>query len=325
MSKKLFRFLFLAFVWVAPLVGADNPTQELLILTRLFLGEQQPQTNVQTTVNSQFVDPYSQSFDEYFKQGEQEAAKIKNIYNLAAITPLCLYKWHWDAKQPGKLANTLTLKQTTLSMQMEQLGENRFKVTIMEGPDFRIGNKELLATEFVLPPSHTTIFGFRNSESKIFFLSFHHLGTEPARHPQKYIPSSEGIITKAIPAYPQMAIDKRVQGTVILKGQFDKSGKVMPETVEIIAGHPMFNQPTLNALSELRYDPHYTPVPLKRILLVAMFRIQEGEESLADVKNEFERVKTTAAYLEQEKLRQLDEQKGEIWLIQGLAIKPNRK
>ncbi len=154
-------------------IYADHATRDLLILTRLFHGKQQAGLNRETPASSQFVDPYSQTFKDYMKQGKKEALRIKEVYNLAEVYPIAMAKWHWEEKKPDMLANTLSLKQATFSIQMEQLGGNRFKVTVIEGKDFKVNHMELLSSEFVLPPSHTTIFGFKDSREEVFFLSFH--------------------------------------------------------------------------------------------------------------------------------------------------------
>lgn len=305
------------------LICADHATRDLLILTRLFQGEQQARINGEIPAGSQFVDPYSQTFEEYMKQSKQEALRIKDVYNLAAVYPLAMAKWHWEEKKPGKLANTLSLKQATISIQMEQLGGNRFKVTVIDGKDFKINKKELLSSEFVLPPSHTTIFGYKDGRGKVFFLSFHHQGTAPSMNEKNFKPSSEKIITKTMPVYPKGALENNIQGTVLLKGHFNKNGGVIPETIQVVTGHPQFNAATIKALSGLRYNPQFTPIPLNKVLFVALYKIID--ENDFDGNAEYNKIKATRAYQEQENLQQLDKKKGLHWLILGVLVKPNKK
>lgn len=306
-----------------PLFCADHPTGDLLIITRLFQGEQQARPDNGIPAVSQFIDPYSQTFKEYMEQSKQEALRIKEVYNLAAVYPLAMAKWQWEEKKPGKLANTLSLKQATFSIQMEQLGGNRFKVTVIEGKDVKVNNTELLSSEFVLPPSHTSIFGFKDSRGKVFFLSFHHQGTTPSMDDKSFLPSIEKIITKTMPVYPKAAMENKIQGTVILKGRFNNNGSVIPETIQVVTGHPQFNATSIKALSGLQYDPQFTPIPLNKVLFVAVYRV-DGEKGFDGIA-EYEKLKASRAYQEQEKLKQTDLKKGLHWLVIGVIAKPNTK
>jgi Gram-negative bacterial TonB protein C-terminal len=306
------------------LICADHGTKDLLILTRLFQGEQQASLNGVIPAGSQFIDPYSQTFKDYLKQSKQEALRIKEVYNLAAVYPLAMAKWQWEEKKPGKLANTLSLKQATFSIQMEQLGGNRFKVTVIEGKDFMVNHKELLSSEFVLPPSHTTIFGYKDGRGKVFFLSFHHQGTAPSMSKENFKPSNEKIITKTVPIYPKGAMENNIEGTVVLKGHFNENGGVIPETIQVVIGHPQFNAATIKSLSGLRYNPQFTPIPLNKVLFVTMYRIF-GENDF-DGKAEYKKLKATSEYQEQIKLQELDKKKGLHWLLLGAAlVKPQKK
>ena len=205
---------------------------------------------------------------------------------------------------------------------MEQLGENRFRVTVIEGKDIKVSQKELLSSEFVLPPSHTTIFGFKDSRGKVFFLSFHHQGTAPSMDDKTFKPSSDKIITKTMPVYPKGAMENNVQGTVILKGRFNKDGSVIPESIQVVTGHPQFNESTIKSLSGLRYNPQFTPIPLNKVLFIAMYRIAEGKD--LDGNEEYKKVKATREYQEQDKLQQIDKEKGLHWLVLGVLVKPNK-
>jgi TonB family protein len=55
------------------------------------------------------------------------------------------------------------------------------------------------------------------------------------------------------PIYPQRAIDRHLEGTVVLSAVVDKEGRV--QTVRVITGDPMFRAPAINAVKHWRYNP----------------------------------------------------------------------
>lgn len=55
------------------------------------------------------------------------------------------------------------------------------------------------------------------------------------------------------PIYPQRAIDRHLEGTVVLSAVVDKEGRV--QTVRVISGDPMFRAPAINAIKHWRYNP----------------------------------------------------------------------
>ena len=55
------------------------------------------------------------------------------------------------------------------------------------------------------------------------------------------------------PIYPQRAIDRHLEGTVVLSAVVDKEGRV--QTVRVISGDPMFRAPAINAVKHWRYNP----------------------------------------------------------------------
>ena len=55
------------------------------------------------------------------------------------------------------------------------------------------------------------------------------------------------------PIYPQRAIDRHLEGTVVLSAVVDKEGRV--QTVSVISGDPLFRAPAINAVKHWRYNP----------------------------------------------------------------------
>src|SRR5450759_3788905 len=74
---------------------------------------------------------------------------------------------------------------------------------------------------------------------------------------QIQVPSgtSQGLlIYKVPPAYPPVAREARVQGTVVLQAVIGKDGTI--QDLSVISGHPMLIQAALDAVKQWRYKPY---------------------------------------------------------------------
>lgn len=75
----------------------------------------------------------------------------------------------------------------------------------------------------------------------------------PARIKQGGDVTAASIITQTRPAYPPLARQARIQGTVVLHAIIDKEGKVAQ--MEIVSGHPLLVESALEAVKQWRYKP----------------------------------------------------------------------
>lgn len=62
------------------------------------------------------------------------------------------------------------------------------------------------------------------------------------------------IVVKIAPAYPRIARQARIQGTVTLQVQINKTGDV--ESMQLISGHPMLAPAAIDAVKQWKYDPY---------------------------------------------------------------------
>ena len=75
----------------------------------------------------------------------------------------------------------------------------------------------------------------------------------PARIKQGGEVTAASIITQTRPAYPPLARQARIQGTVLLHAIIDKDGQVAK--LEVVSGHPLLVQSALEAVRQWRYKP----------------------------------------------------------------------
>jgi protein TonB len=62
------------------------------------------------------------------------------------------------------------------------------------------------------------------------------------------------LIRKVTPAYPPLARQARIQGTVVLQAEISKDGTI--QNLQLISGHPMLAPAAIEAVKQWRYKPY---------------------------------------------------------------------
>ncbi len=62
------------------------------------------------------------------------------------------------------------------------------------------------------------------------------------------------LIRKVAPAYPPLARQARIQGTVILQAEISKEGSII--NLQLISGHPMLAPAAIEAVKQWKYKPY---------------------------------------------------------------------
>src|SRR5690349_12069510 len=66
---------------------------------------------------------------------------------------------------------------------------------------------------------------------------------------------TQGLLVKRVqPAYPPLARQARIQGTVVLQAQISKAGDI--ENLQLISGHPMLAPAAIEAVKQWKYKPY---------------------------------------------------------------------
>jgi protein TonB len=63
------------------------------------------------------------------------------------------------------------------------------------------------------------------------------------------------LIHQVKPQYPMLALQARIQGSVILQATIDKDGTV--QDLRVISGHPLLTPAAIEAVKQWRYRPYY--------------------------------------------------------------------
>jgi periplasmic protein TonB len=100
--------------------------------------------------------------------------------------------------------------------------------------------------------------------------------TLPEKHPVKVSGDLEQaqLIAKIEPRYPILALETKMQGTVVLQAIISREGRIT--SLEVVSGSPLFVQAALDAVRQWRYRPTLLtgePVEVETTITV-MFRLQ---------------------------------------------------
>src|SRR5215472_4099472 len=67
---------------------------------------------------------------------------------------------------------------------------------------------------------------------------------------------SQGLLIRKVnPAYPPLARQARIQGTVVLQAEISKDGTI--ENLRLVSGHPMLAPAAIEAVKQWRYKPYF--------------------------------------------------------------------
>ena len=67
---------------------------------------------------------------------------------------------------------------------------------------------------------------------------------------------SQGLLIRKVqPAYPPLARQARIQGSVVLQAEISKDGAI--QNLQLISGHPMLAPAAIEAVKQWRYKPYY--------------------------------------------------------------------
>jgi TonB family protein len=109
-------------------------------------------------------------------------------------------------------------------------------------------------TDTSTPPAETP----PESDKSIRSTATHGTGkSEGASSPPVHISeevASGLLINKVSPAYPALARQTKVQGTVVLDANISKEGTV--ESLKLVSGHPLLIQSAIETAKQLRYKPY---------------------------------------------------------------------
>lgn len=205
-----------------------------------------------------------------FSEGDlqEEKQKLKRVFNVSDIKLMIRTKWVYIYGYPPRIFRIFQKNGNTISMLLtKKEKKDTFRIGVFDGKR-SIEEKNLLDTEIMLPEKHTVIYGYKDLNNNVYFLSFHretdvkNVGSLKAKEAELVLVSTQykaELEHYVRPVYPKDAMEKGIEGLVTLKAAIDRRGNV--KEIKEIKGPPHLQQAVIDAVKQWRYQP---PEPDKK-------------------------------------------------------------
>lgn len=248
------------------LVAADDIAADL----RLYQGFHENGEVPSAMVSSYFLEKTSEDNFPAYAEKEKEVEALKRIYRLKRVKELSgmsvvLKGGDADARRHEVKLNDRAL-WLTLNTVSDKKDRFRIRITEVDPP-----GAVLLESEIIVPEEKTAVLGFKDSFEKIYFLALNR--TQKREHPglkDKAFVEYPKLLSHVEPVYPQEALDRGMDGEVVLMGRTDLDGNV--GNVQVLKGHPLFASAAKKALCQWKYsiwkiDGVKNPLDLSMIII----------------------------------------------------------
>jgi TonB family protein len=189
---------------------------------------------------------------------DQEKEELERIFNLENLKLITQTQWGWKEDQKDKRFQVIILNGHEFIVKLTlQEKQDSFKLEIIEKGKTNNNDKALVDTNIILPEEKTAVFGFEDSMNKSYFLSLHREKNEGVIREDMVIvgPGDRPKLVKRIsPVYPQAALEKNIEGTVILNLTVDTNGKV--KKLGVVKGDELLRKAAIDAVTRWEYEPY---------------------------------------------------------------------
>ena len=231
----------------------------ILVHFNFYEGIRQKEKTHPTVTTSYFLKPLEKNHLLLSSRQSKQKANLKRVYNLKEVRSLLHVQWVWHREETAKKFQPIFLNGHELRVQLTLTVKKRkdgFRLQVIEKTKDK--SKKILDTEITLPQENTAIFGFEDSIGKIYFLSFYReknletAGDTPVDVSRQGVPE---LVKRVNPVYPPEAVNKKMEGTVIMEVVVDTRGNV--SVVSVTGGtHNILNDAAVQAVKQWKYQPY---------------------------------------------------------------------
>lgn len=188
---------------------------------------------------------------------DQEKEELKRIFNLKDLKLMTHTHWGWKMNQKEKRFQVIILNghEFIVKLALRRIPDS-FKLEVIE-KDKTIKDKALLDINIILPEKKTSVFGFEDSMNKSYFLSLQREKDEAViREDMVTVGPEDGpkLVKRISPVYPGTALEKNIEGTVILNLTVDTNGKV--KKLGVVRGDTLLRKAAIDAVTQWEYEPY---------------------------------------------------------------------
>jgi len=254
--KSILTLLLMVLLFMTIDVFASG---DILVHFNFYEGIRQKEKTLPAVASSYFLKPLEKNHLLLNTRQDKQKANLKRVYNLKEVKSLLQVQWVWRQEETAKKSQPIVLNghefqvQLTLTVKKRQDG---FRLQVIEKTKNK--SKNILDTEITLPLENTAVFGFEDSMAKFYFLSFYRgknlesAGDKPVDVSRQGVPE---LVKRVDPVYPPEAVNKEIEGTVIMEVVVDTKGNVTG--VKVTGGaHKILNDAAIHAVKQWKYQPY---------------------------------------------------------------------
>lgn len=208
---------------------------------------------------------------------EKEKNTLLEVYGLEWINLINRDKLFIKPGRSGGEFQEIVLKDRVIRIQVAPVKKNR-DVFDMNVNETDMGKHASLKTQLLLPPGKSGSVGFEGALGKVYFLALTRLqdlsDEENGQSRMKvYIYQRPHLRRLVYPEYPAKALDKLVQGTVVLDTEINPDGTVSDVKV-IESVHSSLDNAAAGAVMQWKYEPFELKGGLKTLTFTTNVRFE---------------------------------------------------
>lgn len=199
---------------------------------------------------------------------DQEKEELKRIFNLENLKLMTQTHWGWKGNQKDKRFQVIILNGYEFVVKLTlREKQDSFKLEVIEKDKTLNKDKALLDTNIILPEEKATVFGFEDSMNKSYFLSLQREKNEAVIREDMVTVGPEDrpkLVKRISPVYPKTALEKNIEGTVILNLTVDTKGKV--KKLGVVRGNLLLRKAAIDAVTQWEYEPYIVRGRAKEVI-----------------------------------------------------------
>jgi TonB family protein len=216
-------------------------------------------------------------------------AELQKTFNASKVSLLAAGDLVWKSGGEPSVMQIVQINGRDYALILTPLprpGAVNFKVGVVEENNQKNIKNILLDTEIVLPDKEVALLGFRDEQENSYFIAFYVQGRDDkiGKDVLRIATSRKPRIIKIVkPVYPAAALEKKIEGRVVLETTTDIYGRVA--NVQVISSRdPLLAEAAVASVRQWVYEPYIVNGKAKAVAftVTVTFTLQDEPEAKND-------------------------------------------
>jgi len=210
-------------------------------------------------------------------------AELQKTFNAPKVSLLAAGDLVWKSGGEPSVMQIVQIDGRDIALvltPLPKLGVVNFKVGVVEESNKNNIKNILLDTEIVLPDGEVAMLGFRDARENSYFIAFCVQGRDDKidKDVLRISTSRKPRIIKIVkPVYPAAALEKKIEGMVIMETTTDIYGRVA--NVQVISSrNPLLTEAAVAAVRQWVYEPYIVNGKAKAVAFTATVTFTLNDE-----------------------------------------------